>query len=106
MANRQWRIREASALALADLMIGSDVRTMETSFEDIWKMSLRILDDIKVCLALVSCTKRMPAPHPAPGPCAPMHLGIGASCGRDTLPAAGRDHRPSLRPCSGTRAMG
>ena len=106
MANRQWRIREASALALADLMIGRDVSTMETSFEDIWKMSLRILDDIKVRLALVSYRNSRPAPHPAPGPCAATHIGIGEGCGRLTLPAAGRDHRPSLRPCSGTRAMG
>jgi len=76
MAHRQWRVREArcaptvligrrsyrpnamcvdrcsrgsrSALALADLLHGRDINTLTTSFEDIWKMSLRVLDDIKV----------------------------------------------------------
>lgn len=100
-----------SALALADLLHGRDVSTLTTSFEDIWKMSLRVLDDIKVGPA-ATCARRVPRlalaltrrqGHPDDHG---RSAGIGPHGRRHAVPHAGRDHRPRVRSRAGKRAPG
>ncbi|KAJ3148226.1 hypothetical protein HDU89_004822 [Geranomyces variabilis] len=47
MADRQWRIREASTLALADLAGGQQMERLQPHLERMWVMTFRALDDIK-----------------------------------------------------------
>ncbi|KAF9574748.1 hypothetical protein EC968_005534 [Mortierella alpina] len=47
MGARQWRTRESSCLAMADLLQGRSVEEIEKYLEKIWTMSFRTLDDIK-----------------------------------------------------------
>ncbi|TPX58808.1 hypothetical protein PhCBS80983_g02889 [Powellomyces hirtus] len=47
MADRQWRIREASCLALADLTHGKQMEQLREYLEQMWVMTFRALDDIK-----------------------------------------------------------
>eukprot|EP00873_Tetraselmis_striata_P043262 jgi/Tetstr1/463526/TSEL_008405.t1 len=47
MGGRLWRNREASASGLADLLQGRRWEDVSGTFEDIWVMALRAMDDIK-----------------------------------------------------------
>ncbi|KAI9097418.1 proteasome stabiliser-domain-containing protein [Phlyctochytrium arcticum] len=47
LSDRQWRVREASAAALGDLVHGKDMEQIHPYIEDMWTMMFRALDDIK-----------------------------------------------------------
>ncbi|KAI7902114.1 proteasome stabiliser-domain-containing protein [Cokeromyces recurvatus] len=48
LGNRQWRIREASCVALVDLITGGrSLSQIEPYLERLWQMCFRALDDIK-----------------------------------------------------------
>lgn len=47
MGNKEWRVREASTLALTDLLQHLPIEKYETRMEEIWTMGFRALDDIK-----------------------------------------------------------
>ncbi|GMM28830.1 Ecm29 protein [Martiniozyma asiatica (nom. inval.)] len=47
MGSREWRVREASTMALLDLLNQSDFEIYESNLENIWQMSFRAMDDIK-----------------------------------------------------------
>lgn len=44
---KEWRVREASTAALADLLSGRKVSAYKDRLEDIWKVDFMVLDDIK-----------------------------------------------------------
>lgn len=47
MGNKEWRVRQASTLALNDLLQIVTLDKYEDKIEDIWNMSFRVMDDIK-----------------------------------------------------------
>ncbi|GMM44700.1 Ecm29 protein [Pichia kluyveri] len=47
MGNKEWRIREASAAGLQDLLRQSEFSNFEDDLEKIWMMAFRSMDDIK-----------------------------------------------------------
>ncbi|KAJ3409587.1 hypothetical protein HDV05_004331 [Chytridiales sp. JEL 0842] len=47
ISDRQWRTREASCVALADLIHGRSIEQLEPYMQDLWAMCFRALDDIK-----------------------------------------------------------
>ncbi|KAI9480308.1 MAG: proteasome stabiliser-domain-containing protein [Benjaminiella poitrasii] len=47
LGNRQWRVREASCAAVADLILGRSLGQIESYLEILWQMCFRALDDIK-----------------------------------------------------------
>ena len=47
VGSRLWRVREASCLALADLLTGRRLQQVEEYLVEIYRMSLRALDDVK-----------------------------------------------------------
>ncbi|ANB11735.1 Ecm29p [Sugiyamaella lignohabitans] len=47
MGNREWRIRQASTMALSDLLQGKLLQQYEHYLQRIWLMSFRVVDDIK-----------------------------------------------------------
>ncbi|KAI1372655.1 proteasome component [Hypoxylon crocopeplum] len=58
---REWRVREASCAAIAELIYGQPFPKYEKYYTDIWKMTLRVLDDqkgsvrqaaLKLCMGL------------------------------------------------------
>ncbi|KAI1261089.1 proteasome component ECM29 [Xylariaceae sp. FL1019] len=58
---REWRVREASCAAIADLIYGQPFPKYEKYYVDIWKVTLKVLDDqkgsvreaaLKLCLGL------------------------------------------------------
>ncbi|KAI1819836.1 proteasome component ECM29 [Xylaria intraflava] len=58
---REWRVREASSAAIADLIYGQPYLKYEKYYVDIWQKSLRVLDDqkgsvrkaaLKLCMSL------------------------------------------------------
>lgn len=49
MIDKQWRTREASCLAVADLLQGREFSQIEPFMEQLWTLCFRSLDDIKVC---------------------------------------------------------
>ncbi|KAI5858273.1 proteasome component [Durotheca rogersii] len=58
---REWRVREASSAAMADLIYGQPFSKYEKYYTDIWKVALRVLDDqkgsvraaaLKLCMGL------------------------------------------------------
>ncbi|KAH8815368.1 proteasome stabiliser-domain-containing protein [Xylogone sp. PMI_703] len=44
---KEWRTRQASCAALADLLQGRDFEKYEARLHDIWECSFKVLDDIK-----------------------------------------------------------
>ncbi|KAK4184706.1 proteasome component ECM29 [Podospora australis] len=44
---REWRVREASCAAIADLVSGKPFPKYEKYYKDIWAASLKVLDDVK-----------------------------------------------------------
>ncbi|KAI0165038.1 proteasome component ECM29 [Xylariaceae sp. FL1272] len=58
---REWRVRQASCAAIADLIYGQPFPKYDKYYVDIWKVTLRVLDDqkgsvreaaLKLCLGL------------------------------------------------------
>ncbi|KAJ8123765.1 hypothetical protein ONZ43_g360 [Nemania bipapillata] len=58
---REWRVREASCAAIADLIYGQPYLKYEKYYVDIWRVALRVLDDqkgsvreaaLKLCMSL------------------------------------------------------
>ncbi|KAI1170838.1 proteasome component ECM29 [Nemania sp. FL0916] len=58
---REWRVREASCAAIADLIYGQPYAKYEKYYVDIWRVALRVLDDqktsvrtaaLKLCMGL------------------------------------------------------
>ncbi|KAI1117958.1 proteasome component ECM29 [Nemania sp. NC0429] len=58
---REWRVREASCAAIADLIYGQPFLKYEKYYTDIWRVTLRVLDDqkgsvraaaLKLCMGL------------------------------------------------------
>ncbi|KAJ8128291.1 hypothetical protein O1611_g5344 [Lasiodiplodia mahajangana] len=58
---REWRVREASCAAIADLIYGQPYLKYERYYVDIWRVALRVLDDqkgsvraasLKLCMGL------------------------------------------------------
>ncbi|KAI1100571.1 proteasome component [Jackrogersella minutella] len=58
---REWRVREACCAAIAELIYGQPFPKYEKYYTDIWKMTLRVLDDqkgsvraaaLKLCMSL------------------------------------------------------
>ncbi|KAK9810293.1 hypothetical protein WJX72_008148 [[Myrmecia] bisecta] len=56
MGGRLWRNREASCLALSDLLQGRRWPEIKGVFEPMWSMTLRALDDIKESVRLAATT--------------------------------------------------
>lgn len=48
MGSKEWRVRQASAAALNELLQTQHLEQYESRLEDIWNMSFRAMDDIKV----------------------------------------------------------
>ena len=44
---KEWRVREASAAAVADLVQGRPFAQYESFYRDIWARALKVLDDVK-----------------------------------------------------------
>ncbi|KAL9098599.1 MAG: hypothetical protein Q9163_005773 [Psora crenata] len=44
---KEWRTRQASCAAIADLIQGRPIETYEMYLEDIWSLAFRVCDDIK-----------------------------------------------------------
>ncbi|KAL1837813.1 hypothetical protein VTJ49DRAFT_3378 [Mycothermus thermophilus] len=44
---REWRVREASCAAIADLIAGRPFPKYERYYKDIWTAALKVLDDVK-----------------------------------------------------------
>ncbi|KAI0854143.1 ARM repeat-containing protein [Daldinia vernicosa] len=58
---REWRVREASCAAIAELIYGKPFPNYEKYYADIWRLALRVLDDkkgsvrtaaLKLCMGL------------------------------------------------------
>lgn len=47
MGEKEWRVRQASAAALSDLLQGKPIDLYQDKLEKIWQMSFRTVDDIK-----------------------------------------------------------
>ncbi|KAI5961469.1 ECM29 [Candida theae] len=47
MGQKEWRVRQASATAMSDLLQVVDLDRYESRIEEIWTMSFRVMDDIK-----------------------------------------------------------
>ncbi|KAG7885019.1 hypothetical protein KL938_001276 [Ogataea parapolymorpha] len=47
MGSREWRVRQASAAAIQDLLRHVSFEEYETHLEKIWTMAFRVMDDIK-----------------------------------------------------------
>ncbi|KAA8915664.1 hypothetical protein TRICI_002176 [Trichomonascus ciferrii] len=47
MGNREWRVRQASCAAMQDLLQGRPIEKYQSHLEEIWRMSFRVVDDIK-----------------------------------------------------------
>jgi len=47
MGNKSWRIREASAMGMIDLLTGRKLGEVEPVFDRVWQMAMRVMDDIK-----------------------------------------------------------
>lgn len=47
LSGKEWRTREASCAAIADLVSGRDIEKLEGYLDEIWKVAFRVLDDVK-----------------------------------------------------------
>jgi proteasome component ECM29 len=53
---KEWRVREASCTAIADLVQGRDVEKYEKYLNDIWSVAFKVLDDIKETVRIGAMT--------------------------------------------------
>ncbi|KAJ3206273.1 hypothetical protein HDU67_008289 [Dinochytrium kinnereticum] len=56
LSDRLWRTREASCLALADLIHGRELTQVESRLEEIWSLCFQRLDDIKESVRVAAFT--------------------------------------------------
>ncbi|KAF7732558.1 hypothetical protein EC973_003305 [Apophysomyces ossiformis] len=47
LGNQQWRVREASCVAITDIVHGRQLSQIQPYLEELWRMCFRALDDIK-----------------------------------------------------------
>lgn len=47
VSGKEWRAREASCAAIADLVQGREVEVLEKYLDEIWKVAFKVLDDVK-----------------------------------------------------------
>lgn len=47
LAGKEWRAREASCSAIADLVSGRDIEKLEGYLDEIWRVAFKVLDDVK-----------------------------------------------------------
>lgn len=47
LSGKEWRAREASCAAIADLVSGRDVEKLEAYLDEVWKVAFKVLDDVK-----------------------------------------------------------
>ena len=53
---KEWRVREASCAAIADLIQGRGVEKYEKYLNEIWSVSFKVLDDIKETVRVAAMT--------------------------------------------------
>ena len=53
---KEWRVREASCAAIADLVQGREVEKYEGYLEQIWNVAFKVLDDIKETVRIAAMT--------------------------------------------------
>jgi proteasome component ECM29 len=53
---KEWRVREASCAAIADLIQGRDVEKYEKYLNEIWSVAFKVLDDIKETVRVAAMT--------------------------------------------------
>ena len=53
---KEWRVREASCAAIADLVQGREVEKYEGYLEQIWSVAFKVLDDIKETVRTAAMT--------------------------------------------------
>jgi proteasome component ECM29 len=54
ISGKEWRAREASCAAISDLVQGRDVEMFEKYLDEIWKVSFKVLDDVKESVRLAA----------------------------------------------------
>ncbi|KAF8416698.1 proteasome stabiliser-domain-containing protein [Tirmania nivea] len=54
--DREWRVREASCAALADLIQGKEISKYATYLEKIWGAAFKVMDDIKESVRVAALT--------------------------------------------------
>ena len=47
LSGKEWRARQGSCAAIADLVQGTEIDKLEPYLEDIWRVAFRVLDDVK-----------------------------------------------------------
>ena len=47
LSGKEWRARQGSCAAIADLVQGTEIDKFEPYLEDIWRVAFRVLDDVK-----------------------------------------------------------
>lgn len=47
LSGKEWRTREASCAAIADLVSGREIEKLESYLDEIWKVAFKVLDDVK-----------------------------------------------------------
>lgn len=56
IVGKEWRVREASCAAIADLVQGRDVEKYESHLNDIWSVAFKVMDDIKETVRVAAMT--------------------------------------------------
>lgn len=54
LSGKEWRAREASCAAISDLVQGRDLDLFEKYLDEIWKVSFKVLDDVKETVRLAA----------------------------------------------------
>lgn len=54
VSGKEWRSREASCAAIADLVQGREIERLEKYLDDIWKVAFKVLDDVKETVRLAA----------------------------------------------------
>ncbi|KAK5341475.1 proteasome component M29 [Exophiala xenobiotica] len=54
VSGKEWRSREASCAAIADLVQGREIERLERYLDDIWKVAFKVLDDVKETVRLAA----------------------------------------------------
>lgn len=54
LSGKEWRAREASCAAISDLVQGRDLDLFEKYLNEIWKVSFKVLDDVKETVRLAA----------------------------------------------------
>ncbi|KIV95343.1 hypothetical protein PV10_03010 [Exophiala mesophila] len=54
LSGKEWRVREASCAAISDLVQGRDLDLFQKYLDEIWKVSFKVLDDVKESVRLAA----------------------------------------------------